>query len=254
MACLVQLDKFGIMNLRHAILTFVLAAAPVFTTLAADQPSPNTNAPVIAVTNTPPPSPTNEVKEIKDPEDIYTNSVDMVLLKVGGFWAGKFPVTQAEFQKIMGYNPSAFSGGTRPVDSVSYDDATEFCRKMTENDLKEQFLPKGYYYTLPTEDEWQTLVGDAGLDSAVTSLGADSRSGTSPVGSLAANNLGLYDIRGNVSEFCLGDDSKPYRVLKGGSWQDFTEINLRPDFRWYAKPDERRSTFGFRVLLKSGGK
>lgn len=254
MACLARLDKFGIMNLRSALLTVVLATAPVLATFAADKPSSNTNAPLVVVTNTPPPPATNEVKEIKDPEDIFTNSVDMVLLKVGGFWAGKFPVTQAEFQKIMGYNPSAFGGGTRPVDSVSWQDAMDFCKKMTEKDLKEEFLPKGYYYTLPTEDEWQSLVGDASLDTAVTSLGANSHSATSPVGSLAANNLGLYDIRGNVSEFCLSDESKPYRVLKGGSWQDFTEINLRPDFRWYAQPDERRNTFGFRCLLKSGDK
>ena len=242
------------MNLPSALLTLVLATAPVFATPAADTPSPKASAPApIVVTNTPPPpAVTNDAP--KDPEDIYTNSVDMVLLKDGGFWAGKFPVTQREFQKVMGYNPSAFSGDSRPVDSVSYEEAVEFCDKMTEKDIKEQSLPKGYFYTLPTEDEWQGLVGDAGLDSAVTSLGAANRSGTSPVGSLPPNNLGLYDIRGNVSEFVLGDDSKPYRVLKGGSWQDFTEINLRPDFRWYCKPDERRNTFGFRCLLKFGGK
>ncbi|MDB6022447.1 MAG: hypothetical protein JWQ04_2304 [Pedosphaera sp.] len=196
---------------------------------------------------------TNEVKEPEPPGAQYTNSVGMELVKVPGeFWAGKFEVTQKEYQKVMGANPSAFGGDTRPVDSVNWNDAMEFCRKLTELDLKEKVLPKGFYYTLPTEEEWQGLVADASLENAVTSLNGASRAGTSPVGSLAPNSLGLYDVRGNVSEFCLSDESKPYRILKGGSWQDFTEVNLRPEFRWYCQLDERKNTFGFRCVLKSG--
>ena len=209
-------------------------------------PLPVTNAPPVVVV-------TNEVKEPEPPGAKYTNSVGMELLKLSeGLWAGKFDVTQKEYQKVMGSNPSAFSGEMRPVDSVNYNDALEFCRRLTEQDLKEQTLPKGFYYTLPTEDEWQGLVADAGLETAVTSLNGTSRQETSPVGSLAPNSLGLFDVRGNVSEFCLGDDSKPYRVLKGGSWHDFVEVNLRPEFRWYCQPDERQNTFGFRCLLKAG--
>lgn len=182
--------------------------------------------------------------------DEFTNSVDMILLKVSdGMWAGKYDVTQKEFQKIMSSNPSAFPGDNRPVDSVSWDDATAFCQKITEADTKEELIPVGYYYTLPTEDEWETLMDGATLDDAVTSANGN-RTGTAPVGSKKPNSLGLYDMRGNVAQWTLGDDSKPYRVLRGGSWQDWIDINLRPIFRIYQPPDTRANTYGFRVVLK----
>jgi formylglycine-generating enzyme required for sulfatase activity len=120
---------------------------------------------------------------------------------------------------------------------------------MTEEDIKEKKIPDGFYYTLPTEDEWENLMADAGLDSAVTSAGGN-RSGTAPVGSMKPNSLGLYDMRGNVSQWTLGDSSKPYRVLRGGNWQDWIDVNLRPIFRIYVAPDTAQNTYGFRVVLK----
>jgi formylglycine-generating enzyme required for sulfatase activity len=137
------------------------------------------------------------------------------------------------------------------VDNITYGDAVEFCKKLTEQELKDEQLPKGFRYTLPTEAEWEGLVDNAQLSDAVTSL-KGARSGTSPVGSLGPNGLKLYDTRGNVMEFCK-DESKPYRVLRGGSWKDFIEINLRLDFRYYARPDEHQNTFGFRCLLVQDG-
>ena len=195
----------------------------------------------------------DKAKAVEPPGKEFTNSVDMILLQMpGDFWAGKYLVTQQEYTKVMGANPSAFVGDTRPVDSISYDDAVAFCAKLTALDVDKKSLPPGYTYTLPTEAEWESLVAGAGLDSAVTSQDQN-RGGTSPVGSLAANSLGLYDIRGNLMEFCLSDGSKPYRVLRGASWQDHIEVNLRPEFRWYCKPDEAKNIFGFRVLLKKTG-
>jgi formylglycine-generating enzyme required for sulfatase activity len=173
----------------------------------------------------------------------------MELVKVGGFWAGKYEVSQKEYQKVMAANPSAFGGGNRPVDSVSWNEAVDFCAKLTAEGRKDKDLPEGYYYTLPTESEWESLVAGASLQDAVTSQGGN-RDGTAPVGSLGPNGLGLYDMRGNVMEFCLGDTSKPYRVLRGGSWKDRIEINLRTEFRFYCQPDDKQNTFGFRVLLK----
>jgi len=193
---------------------------------------------------------TNAVVEAKVPGDVFTNSIGMVLIKVGSFWAGKYEVTQKEYQKIVGSNPSTFVGGTQPVDSVSWNDAVEFCDKLTVRDLETNAVPKGFYYTLPTEDEWQTLVADATLADAVTSQNGAVRQSTSPVGSLGPNSLGLYDVRGNVMEFCMTDTDKPYRVLHGGSWQDSIEENLRTEFRFYCKPDESKNTFGFRCVLK----
>jgi len=195
----------------------------------------------------------DEPKVAKAPDKVFTNSVDMILLAMpGDYWAGKYLVTQKEYTKVMGSNPSAFPGDNNPVDSVSYLDALAFCEKLTAQDIEKKSLPEGYSYTLPTEGEWESLVSDAELDTAVTSQNA-SRSSTSPVGSLAANSLGLYDIRGNLMEFCLSDGSKAYRVLRGGSWQDHLEVNLRREFRWSCRPDETMNIFGFRVLLKKAG-
>jgi formylglycine-generating enzyme required for sulfatase activity len=183
------------------------------------------------------------------PGDHYTNTVDMELVKVGDYWAGVNLVTQKQYAKVMGSNPSAFSGDDRPVDSVSWNDAMSFCAKLTDDEIKDKKLPEGYYYTIPTESEWENLMAGADLKDSVTSQGTR-RQGTAPVGSLAPNGLGLYDTRGNLMEFCLGDTSKPYRVLRGGSWADWIEVNLRPDFRYYAPPDEKKNVYGFRCLLK----
>jgi hypothetical protein len=185
---------------------------------------------------------------VKVPGDQFTNSAGMQLIKAGDYWVGKYEVTQAEYLKVMGSNPSAFSGDDRPVDNVSWNDAMAFCAQMTQKDITARKLPDGYSYSLPTEAQWQSLVGDAKLEDSVTSQ-KGARGSTEPVGSLGPNSMGLYDTRGNVMEFTLGDTTKPYRVLKGGSWKDNIEINLRLDFRFYCKPDDHQNTFGFRCLL-----
>jgi formylglycine-generating enzyme required for sulfatase activity len=212
-----------------------------------------------AATNAPPPTSqvttnqpaltNSEPKVAEAPGDLYTNCVDMVLTKVpGGFWAGKYEVTQKEYQEVMGANPSEFSGDKQPVDNLSWNDAMEFCEKLTAKDIAATNLPVGYRYTLPTESQWESLVGDASLSDAVSSQNGP-RAGTAEVGSLGANSLGLYDTRGNVMEWTLGDDSKPYRVLRGGSWQDNIEINLRIAFRFYSPPGDHKNTYGFRCVL-----
>lgn len=200
-------------------------------------------------TNSPDLAGTDTNTEPTEPGDPYTNGIDMELVKVDNFWAGRYEVTQKQYQTVMDSNPSAFPGDSRPVDSVSWSDAMQFCARLTASEIKDKKLPEGYSYTLPTESEWETLVADASLSDAVTSLGGR-RDGTAPVGTLGTNSLGLYDMRGNVMEFCLGDADKPYRVLRGSSWQDKFEVNLRLEFRNYCKPDDAKNTYGFRVLLK----
>jgi formylglycine-generating enzyme required for sulfatase activity len=214
-----------------------------------------TNAPTVADTNTAPGVTNAGPKVPQIPEKQYTNTIGMELLQVpGGYWAGKFEVTQKEYQNIMGANPGTFAGEQNPVDNVNWEDAVEFCRKLTEHELEEKELPAGFTYTLPTEDQWRSLAADASLADAVTSAAAP-RAGTAAVGSLGPNSLGLYDTRGNVMEFCLGDTTKPYRVLHGGSWQDRIDVNLRLEFRNYCPPTERKNTYGFRcILLPAPGK
>jgi formylglycine-generating enzyme required for sulfatase activity len=251
------------MKLRFVFCTLVVIATVA--TQAADFRPALTNkvSKVSKVsTNTPPATATNQLvltatnhldlvvtnDEPKTPGENFTNTVDMEFVRVSGFWAGRHEVTQKAFQKVMGSNPSATPGDDHPVDSVSWNDAMDFCQKLTEQEIADKKLPEGFSYRLPTESEWESLLADASLADAVTSTGGP-RTGSSAVGSLAPNSLGLYDVRGNVLEFCLGDSSKAYRVLRGGSWQDNFEVNLRPIFRVYAPPGEAKNTYGFRCLL-----
>lgn len=197
-------------------------------------------------TNAPP-----KLKELMENSDEVTNTVGIVLVKISTtLWAGKYEVTQKAYQKVMGSNPSAFQGANHPVDSVTWNDAMAFCKKLTEKEQKADELPKGYTYSLPTQAQWEQLVDSASLNDAVMSLHMQRRSSTAPVGSLGPNSLGLYDTRGNVMEWCLDPQGKPYRVLRGGAWNTYISINARVDFRWYAKPGEAKNTFGFRVVLE----
>jgi len=180
----------------------------------------------------------------------FTNFTGLVLVKISqDLWAGKYLVTQQEYQKVAGANPSQFPGESNPVDSVSWNQAMSFCAQLTRAEAAEEMLPKGWSYTLPTQAQWDSLMADATLDQAVTSQ-KDKRSGTAPVGSLPANSLGLHDSRGNLWQWCLDPQDKPFRVLKGGAWDTSLDVNLRPEFRWYSNgPDDHKNTFGFRCLL-----
>jgi formylglycine-generating enzyme required for sulfatase activity len=200
---------------------------------------------------------TNDVLKLKDlmaTNNVVTNTVGVVLVKISpGFWAGKFEVTQQAYKKVMGGNPSAFGGDNRPVDSVNWNDAMDFCKKLTDKEQADKQLPDGYAYSLPTEDQWVKLAGDASLNGAVMSLPPNHYSSTEPVGTLKPNSLGLYDTRGNVMEWCLdSNDSNSYRVLRGGAWDTAVEPSSRIEFRNYAKPDDKKNDYGFRVILQAG--
>ncbi len=156
---------------------------------------------------------------------------------VSGFWIGKYTVTQGQWQKIMGSNPSGFKKGDNyPVESVTWDDAKEFIRKL---DAK-----SGYSFRLPTEAEWEYAARSGGkaekyaggndID-AVAWYGANSEKSTHPVGGKAPNGLGIYDMSGNVWQWCediydedaykkhqrhnpVSNSGGSLRVLRGGSW------------------------------------
>lgn len=195
----------------------------------------------------PPPT----LKQLMAKNNVVTNTVGIVLVKISPkLWAGKYEVTQAAYQKVMGSNPSAFPGANHPVDSVSWNDAMSFCKQLTEDEQSTNQLPAGYAYSLPTQAQWEQLVDNASLNDAVMSLKMQRRSSTAPVGSLGPNSLGLYDTRGNVMEWCLDPQNRPYRVLRGGAWNTYISINARVAFRWYAQPNEAKNMFGFRVVLE----
>lgn len=191
------------------------------------------------------------LKELMATNNMVTNTVGMVLVKISPtLWAGRCEVTQESYEKVMGGNPSAFKGENNPVDSVSWNDATAFCEKLKKLEQKTDDLPKGFIYSLPTQGQWTMLAGDASLDDAVISLNGHHRTSTEPVGSLKPNDLGLYDIRGNVMEWCLDPQDKPYHVLRGGAWNTYVEINSRLDFREYSSPEKTKNSYGFRVVLE----
>src|SRR6266700_742283 len=246
-------------------------------------------------------SPTNEAERSSD-------EVQHLVTISRGFWVEKFLVTQGDYLAVVGSNPSYFrngmdgtnNGGTgstitnelsHPVETVSWNDATNYCALRTQQERAMGLIPTNYVYRLPTESEWE-YADRAGTTTAFY-LGSALRSGqanfdglyeydasvgtisntngiylgqTTAVGSYAANGWGLYDMIGNVEEWCqdwlgnypVGSVTDPQgavtgssRVVRGGDWCS-TAGYCRSAFRDYSYPGYRYSSFGFRVVLAPG--
>ena len=186
-----------------------------------------------------------------------------------GYWLGKTEVTQAQWEALMGSNPSNFKGADRPVEQVSWSDAKEFCAKLTERERTAGRLPEGYEYTLPTEAEWEYAcragsIGDfAGELDKMGWFLSNSENQAHPVAQKQANAWGFYDMHGNVGEWCLdwygaypvaasqdptGSAFGSYRVFRGGSWHDDAQ-SYRSARRNFGSPDKINAYVGFRVAL-----
>jgi hypothetical protein len=252
------LDKQGFQRFLSSMKVLLTATLCAFSLLLARGQVPSAAKPAkpsSPAKEAPAPAPTDtstnkpDIKELVK-GSVFTNSTGMVMVKISPtLWVGKYLVTQEDYQKVTHGNPSQFKGDRNPVDSVSWNDAMAFCGSLTEAERKEDMLPEGFAYKLPTQAQWEMLAAGATLENAVTSL-TTTRNGTEPVGSLGPSGAGLYDMRGNLWEWCLDPDDKPFRVLKGGAWDTSLEVNLRPEFRWYSKgPDEGKNIFGFRCVL-----
>ena len=184
------------------------------------------------------------------------------------FHLGAFEVTQSQYERVMGTNPSYFKGANNPVGVVSWNDAVEFCRKLSA--LPEE-KAAGREYRLPTEAEWEYACR-AGTKTAY-SFGDDSSQlgdfgwydtnsrGTYPVGQKKPNPWGLYDIHGNVWEWCQdwygeypcgavtdpqGPATGSSRVDRGGSWFSLAR-DCRSGNRSGDLPRYRGDFIGFRV-------
>jgi formylglycine-generating enzyme required for sulfatase activity len=187
------------------------------------------------------------------------------------FYMGKYEVTQEEYLQIMGNNPSWFKGPKNPVELVSWDDAQEFCKKVSQL--------TGKTVRLPTEAQWEYACragtktrfwtrfysGDAAGDlDGVAWYEENSRGTTHPVGQKKPNAWDLYDLHGNVWEWCQ-DVYGPYkagavmdpegpangtrsRVLRGGAWSYYPGGCL-PAYRVYDTPNHGSYYFGFRIVL-----
>jgi formylglycine-generating enzyme required for sulfatase activity len=193
---------------------------------------------------------------------------------VNDFYIGKYEVTQRQWQRIMGNNPSRFSncGDNCPVEQVSWNDTQDFIRKLNSQ--------SGKQYRLPTEAEWEYAARSGGKGekwagtSSESSLGdyawysANSGGSSHPVGQKQPNGLGLHDMAGNVWEWCQdwyggsyysqsprdnpgGPSSGSDRIYRGGCWR-VTARNLRAACRRGDYPGARDSFLGFRLALPPG--
>ena len=170
------------------------------------------------------------------------------------FYLGKYPVTQQQWEAVMGNNPSNFKGGSLPVETVSWDDAQIFIQKL--NQLSGKKL-----YRLPTEAEWEYACragttseyyfgDDASQLGEYAWFGGNSGQTTHPVGQKKPNEWGLYDMAGNVWEWTDSwyDSSRSRRVIRGGCWYYASEF-CRSANRSYGDPVIRADYIGFRLVF-----
>jgi len=195
---------------------------------------------------------------------------------VPGFFMGKYPVTQAQYQAIMGTNPANFKGDGRPVEQVSWDEAVEFCQNLSQK--------TGKTYRLPSEAEWEyacrartttpfyfgetittDLVNYDGNYPYGSALQGKYRKETTNVGNFPPNSFGLYDMHGNVFEWCLDIYNDNYqsaptdgsawltgkdnniKLLRGGSWLYFARV-CRSALRGMSARGNHGHNVGFRVV------
>jgi formylglycine-generating enzyme required for sulfatase activity len=186
------------------------------------------------------------------------------------FYLGKYEVTQAQWEAVMGSNPSRFPGDpSRPVEQVSWNDVQPFVAKLNESSKAQRMK-----FGLPTEAQWEyacragtTTLWHCGDDEAKLQeyawFNANSGGSTHPVGELLANAFGLSDTHGNVWEWCADWYATDYyaqsppndpsgrsagldRVFRGGSWPDYAR-HCRTAPRYYRPPGHRVDNLGFRL-------
>ncbi|MBL8874116.1 MAG: SUMF1/EgtB/PvdO family nonheme iron enzyme [Planctomycetaceae bacterium] len=189
------------------------------------------------------------------------------------FYLGVYEVTQDEFEQVMHSNPSRFKGSRNPVESVSWEDAQEFIRRLSTLPAEQA---TGRKYRLPTEAEWEYACragtksgfGFGNSESLLSDYGwynKNSSEQTHPVGEKRANAWGLYDMHGNVWEWCedwygaypssaVTDPKGPVagsnRVLRGGSW-GIRSLDCRSAHRDQSAPSDRFVIFGMRLIVEA---
>jgi formylglycine-generating enzyme required for sulfatase activity len=190
------------------------------------------------------------------------------------FWMGAKEVTQAEYAALMGSSSSYFGGNTnRPVEQVTWSSARSYCSALTAQQAAQGAVPPGYEYRLPTEAEWEYAcragtstsfnIGDFLTCADANMYVNDFCIGqTSPVGSYAPNAWGLYDMHGNVAEWCLDSQTgypssavtDPFgvgaieRAVRGGAW-NYGVFGCRSAYRFFSDPSASLSNLGFRLVL-----
>ncbi|MDI9400357.1 MAG: formylglycine-generating enzyme family protein [Limisphaerales bacterium] len=202
-----------------------------------------------------------------------------------GYYLGKYTVTQEQWEALSGSNPSKWKAATLPVERVSWADAMEFCQKLTEVERSAGRISTNWEYSLPTEAQWEyacrggtmtALNNGKNLDCSDKDCRGESanlaevawydKNGerkTHPVGLKKPNNFGLYDMHGNVWEWCFdwyaeypdgpaidpqGPDKGTAHVRRGGSWGYYAK-GCRSAARASYSPNYRLESLGFRLAL-----
>lgn len=175
------------------------------------------------------------------------------------FGMGVHEVTQAHYEQVVGHNPSEFPGATNPVEKVNWDDAVQFCRKLSALPAEQA---AGREYRLPTSAEWEYAARagtttDYRFGDVESQLGDyawfkdNSGNTTHTVRAKLPNAWGLYDMHGHVEEWCQDKDDEKgsFRVFRGGGWNN-SVTGCRSASRSYDAPSNRRvGDLGFRVVL-----
>lgn len=199
-------------------------------------------------------------------EEKYSSDEGLVDVTLSqSFWLAKTEVTQAQWEVVMGSNPSQFKGANLPVENVSWDDAQSFIAKLSDK----QILPQGWKFALPTEAQWEYACRAGGkgpysggsLDE-VGWYNGNSGSKIHEVGQKKPNAWGLQDMHGNVLEWCAdwyaerlqggvdptGPSSGADRVNRGGSWNSYAYVCRAAERRRYYS-GYRLNFLGFRPAL-----
>ena len=225
-------------------------------------------------------------------EGEYDEKPPVTIIISKPFYISKYEITQQQYKAVMGNNPSEFKGDNLPVEQVSWYDALNFCNALSQSEgltpcytingtkVTSDFEANGY--RLPTEAEWEyaakagtktdfysgklTYSGNSPIDPNLDKIAwysANSSNTTHPVGQKTPNAFGLYDMSGNVWEWCWdryaeypsketkdyqGPEIGTYRVYRGGGWRNLA---------WYCRStnrdrnylDDKNNSLGFRVVL-----
>lgn len=216
-------------------------------------------------------------------KDHMANEAQVPVTINKGFYLGKYGVTQAEFTAVMGATPWAGKryvkeGDDCPATYVDWNDATEFCRKLTAMESQAGRLPQGYVYALPTEAQWEYAcragtttafsfgddagyLGDYAWWGGLSDGNAKTEQYAHRVGQKKPNPWGLYDMHGNASVWCrdayaerLPGGTDPLvetgatRVIRGGTWASVVG-HCRSALRTQYAPAGRMGILGFRAAL-----
>ncbi len=198
--------------------------------------------------------------------DAYSSEKPTHSVTLSDYYIGETEVTQGLWKAVMGSNPSYFKGDNLPVEQVSYEDVKTFITKLNQK--------TGKTFRLPTEAEWEYAARGGKKSKGYKYSGSNnigdvawydknSNDKTHPVKTKQPNELGIYDMSGNVWEWCSdwyesyssysqtnpqGPSSGAYRVIRGGSW-NYSAKYCRVAYRYINNPSYRYNSLGFRLAL-----